>query len=89
MEVRPDRYNETQFLPVAVVSILLYGWTAWTLTKRMEKKLNGNYTSMLRAILNKFCRQHPTQNTNLQSLKLSKLDDADMQDTAGEAGTSW
>ncbi len=46
---------------VAVVSILLYGCTAWTLTKRMEKKLDGNYTRMLRAILNKSWRNHPTR----------------------------
>ena len=32
-----------------------------TLTKRLEKKLDGNYTRMLRAILNKFWRQHPTR----------------------------
>ena len=32
----------------------------WTLTKRLEKKLDGNYTRMLRAILNKSWRQHPT-----------------------------
>ena len=44
-----------------VVSILLYGWTTWTLTKHMEKKLDGNYTRMLRAILNKSWRQHPTK----------------------------
>ena len=37
----------------AVVSILLYGCTTWTLTKRLEKKLDGNYTRMLKAILNK------------------------------------
>ena len=30
----------------------LYGCTTWTLTKRLEKKLDGNYTRMLRAILN-------------------------------------
>ena len=41
------------FLQAAVVSILLYGFTTWTLTKRLEKKLDGNYTKMLRAILNK------------------------------------
>ena len=41
------------FFQVAVVSILLYGCTTWTLTKRLEKKLDGNYTRMLRAILNK------------------------------------
>ena len=41
------------FFQAAVVSILLYGCTTWTLTKRMEKKLDGNYTRMLRAILKK------------------------------------
>ena len=39
------------FFQAAVVSILLYGCTIWTLTKRMKKKLDGNYTRMLRAIL--------------------------------------
>ena len=67
--------------------------TTWTLTKRLKKKLNGNYTRMLRAILNKSWRQHP-QGTNYTatypppSWKLSKLDEPDTQDTAGEAGTS-
>ena len=41
------------FFQAVVVSILLYGCTTWTLTKRLEKKLDGNYTRMLRAILNK------------------------------------
>ena len=49
------------FFQAAVVSILLYGCTTWTLTKRPEKKLDGNYTRMLRAILNKSWRQHPTR----------------------------
>ena len=49
------------FFQAAVVSILLYGCTTWTLTKRMEKKLDGNYTRMLRAVLNKSWRQHPTR----------------------------
>ena len=49
------------FFLVAVVSILLYGCTTWTLTKRLEKKLDGNYTRMLREILNKSRRQHPTR----------------------------
>ena len=49
------------FFQAPVVSILLYGCTTWTLTKRMEKKLDGNYTRMLRAILNKSWRQHPTR----------------------------
>ena len=49
------------FFQAAVVSALPYGCTTWTLTKRMEKKLNGNYTRMLQAILNKSWRQHPTK----------------------------
>ena len=48
------------FFQAAVVSILLYGCTTWTLIKRLEKKLDGNYTRMLRAILNKSWRPHPT-----------------------------
>ena len=49
------------FFQAAVVSILLYGCTTWTLTKRLQKKLDSNYTRMLRAILNKSWRQHPTK----------------------------
>ena len=60
---KPDLTDEMKrnFFQAAVVSILLYGWTTWTLTKRLEKKLDGNYTRMLRAILNKSWRQHPTK----------------------------
>ena len=80
------------FFQVAVVSILLYGCTTRTLTKRLEKKLDGNYTRMLGAILNNSWRQHPTSTnytaTCLPSRKLSNLDETDMQVTAGEAGTS-
>ena len=49
------------FFQAVVVSILLYGCTTWTLTKRSKKKLDGNYTRTLRAILNKSWRQHPTR----------------------------
>ena len=63
----------------AVVSMLLYGCSTWTLTKRLEKKLDGNYTRMLRAILNKSWRQHPIGTnytaTCVPSRKLSKLDE--------------
>ena len=55
-----DKIKRSLF-QAAVASILLYGSTTWTLTKRMEKKkLDGNYTRMLRAVLNKSWRQHPT-----------------------------
>ena len=59
MEVRPKM--KRGFFQAAVVSILLYGCTTWTLTKRREKRLDGNYIRMLRAILNKSWRQHPTK----------------------------
>ena len=49
------------FFQAAVVSILKYGCTTRTLNKRLEKKLDVNYTRMLRAILNKSWRQHPTR----------------------------
>ena len=49
------------FFQAAVMSILLYGCTMWMLTKRLEKKLDGNYTKMLRVILNKSWWQHPTR----------------------------
>ena len=60
---KPDLTDKMKrsFFQAAVVSILLYGCTTWTLTKRLEKKLDGNYTRMLRAILNKSWRQHPTR----------------------------
>ena len=49
------------FFQAAVVSILLYGCTTWTLTKRLERRLDRNYTRMLRAVLNKSWQQHPTR----------------------------
>ena len=47
-----DKMKRSLF-QAAVVSILLYGCTTWTLTKRLEKKLDGNYTRILLAILDK------------------------------------
>ena len=47
-----DRIKHS-FFQAAVMSILLYGCTTLTLTKCIEKKLDGNYTRMLQAILNK------------------------------------
>ena len=49
------------FYQAAVAWILLDGCTTWTQTKRLEKKLDGNYTRMLQAILNKSGRQHHTR----------------------------
>ena len=47
------------FFQAAVVSILLYGCTTWTLTE--EKRLDGNCTRILRALFNKYWKQHPTK----------------------------
>ena len=73
------------FFQAAVVLILLYGCTTWTLTKRLD------YTRMLRAILNKSWQQHPTKHQLYDHrppmTKLSKLDEPDTQGTAGEVGT--
>ena len=80
------------FFQAAVVSILQYGCTTWTLTKRMETKLT--------ATTQECCEQYwksPGGNTPQRSRytatyhpsrKLTKLDEPDMRDTAGEVGTS-
>ena len=57
----PTDKMKRSFFQAAVVLILLYGCTTWTLIKRLEKKLDGNYPRKLRAILNKSWRQHPTR----------------------------
>ena len=49
------------FFQSAFVSILLYGCTIWTLTKRMGSKLDSNYITMQPTILNKSGRQHLTK----------------------------
>ena len=56
------------FFRAVIVSILLYGCTTQTLTKRLEKKLNSNYTRMLQAILNKSWRQYPTKHQQYSHL---------------------
>ena len=82
--------------PKVFILVSLFNGTStfegFFLTKRLEKKLDGNYTRMLRAILNKPGGNTP-QSTNYvatchPSRKLSKLDEPDMQETDGEAGTS-
>ena len=50
-----------QFFQAVVISLLMYGCTTWTLTKRLENKQDGSCTRMLRAVLNKSWKQHPTK----------------------------
>ena len=47
-----------------VETVLLYGCESWTLTKDMERSLNGTYTRMLRMALNK--NQYLLKNKNEQ-----------------------
>ena len=53
--------NQTWPIKWNAVSSRQRSYRYWTLTKRLKKKLDGNYTWMLRAILNKSWRQHPTR----------------------------
>ena len=78
------------FFQAAVVMILLYGCTTWTLTKHIEKKLDGNYTRMLQAILNKSWRQHSTKQQlychippNTKTIKIKQTSHA------GHCWSSW
>ena len=43
------------------VSVVVYSCTPRTLTKRLEKNLNDNYTRMLPTVLNKSWKQHSTK----------------------------
>ena len=82
------------FFQAAVVSRLLYGCTTWTLIKRMGKK------KAWRQLNQECCEQYWTSpggntpqsssymTTYHSSWKLSKLDEPDMQDIAGEAWAS-
>ena len=81
------------FFQAAVVSILLYGCTTWTLTKttgeEARRQLHKNAASNIEQVLAATPHKAPTiRPPVLPSRKLSKLDKSDMQDTAGEAGMS-
>ena len=45
-----------------VETVLLYGSSTWTLTKAIERKLDGAYTRMLREALNVSWKSHLTNN---------------------------
>ena len=59
------------FFQAAVVSILLYGFTTRTLTKRHKKKLDGNCRKTLRDISNKSWKQHSTKSSCTATYLLS------------------
>ena len=46
------RHIKISFFSATVESVLLYGCECWTLTKALQKSLDGCYTRMLRVVLN-------------------------------------
>ena len=46
------------FFHSTVTTVLLYGSCMWSLTKELEKKLDGCYTKMLRVVKNVSWKQH-------------------------------
>ena len=53
-----QRIEYSTFFQTEAVSVLLYGCTTSTLTKRMGKKLDRNYSRMLQVVLKKSSKQH-------------------------------
>ena len=85
-----DKIKRDFFQAMAML-ILLYRCTIWTLTKCIEKKLDGNYTRMLRAIWNKIWKQHPSKQQRFGKLppisKAIKARRIKMRNIAREAKT--
>ena len=82
----PDNLKRNFFRAV-VESVLVYGSSTWTLTKHLEKKLDGTYTRMLRAALNISWKQHPT-NTELYG-KIPPLSNSIQERRMRFAGHCW
>ena len=47
------------FFQAAVISILLYGFTTWTLDKRMEKKVDGKLHKNVASNIEQFLEAAP------------------------------
>ena len=56
------------FFHTTVSSVLLYGSSTWTLTKKLETKLNGRYTKMLRVVNNVKWQQSISNNVLYDNL---------------------
>ena len=77
------------FFQAAVMLIVLYGCTTWMLREKARRQLHKNAASNIEQVLEATPHKAPNYTaTCLPSWKLSKLDEPDMQDTAGEAETS-
>ena len=63
-----SRTIKVRLFIATVESVLLYGSEAWTITKALEKRINGCYTRMLRMILNISWKQKLTNDQLYQEL---------------------
>ena len=76
---------------ISAMFILRYGCTPWTQRKCPEKRLDGNHTRMLRAVLGKSWGQHLMRqqlNGHLPLISQTIQDKQNMLDSAGEAKTN-
>ena len=51
-------HKKRHFFQAVVVSIILYGYSTWTMTKHIEEKLDTTYRTMLHDVSNKSWKQH-------------------------------
>ena len=60
---KPDLFDQTKrdFLQALAESTLMFEFTAWNLSKSIEKKLGKNYTRIRRAVLNEFWKETLTK----------------------------
>ena len=75
------------FFRATVESVLIYGSITWTLTSKLEKKLNGAYTKMLRAALNRSWKDHLTNKELYGNIPL--ISKAIQQQRLRFAGHCW
>ena len=61
---------KTKLFVSTVESVLLYGSETWTLTKTLNKQLNGCYTRMLRMAYNISWKEHLTNKSLYGKLHL-------------------
>ena len=52
-------HTKVKFFKACVEPVLLYGSETWTLTKQLEKRLNGCYTRLLMKAKNIHWKEHP------------------------------
>ena len=63
-----DNVFKIKIFKAVVEPILLYGSETWTLSKKLEKRLDGTYTRLLMRVQNISWKTHPTKHliyTNL------------------------